>query len=202
MDTLEQRYNSDKQAYGRYFDPSLIFRIRLAQSVSDDSFRAELKRAGVQTLSSVTSENGYLVVFASEAHLAKFRQKFKLRLDKDKPTFIDAIDKIEEIPPEDKLGESLKIQGLKGSDRERVDVEVWRMENKQLDRFVTGLQELAEENNGEITDMLTTENFCVMRIWIDQKLLAIITGMREVAHVDRPAVISVDRQLEFQMVGF
>lgn len=196
MDMLEQQYNSDKQAYGRYFDPNLIFRINLTQNVSDDSFRTELKRAGIQTLSSVSSENGYLVVFASDAHLAQFRQKLEHMSRKTKPNFVDAIDGIEEIPQEDKLGESLKEQSLQGSDMEHVDVEIWRMKNESLNKFVTGLQTLVEVNNGEVTDMLITDDFCVMRIRLDQNLLDIITKMREVAHVDRPAVVSVERQLE------
>lgn len=196
MDALEQRYNSDRQTYGRYFDPNLIFRIKLTQNVSDDSFRAELKRAGIQTLSSTSSKNGYLVVFASEAHLTKFRQKLKHRLSKTKATFVDAIGEIEEIPQEDKLGEALKAQALQGSDREHVDVDVWRMENKQLKKFITDLQAFVKANNGEVTDMLTTEDFCVMRIRLDQNLLDSIIKMREVAHVDRPAVISVESQLE------
>lgn len=195
MDALEQRYNSDKQVYGRYFDPNLIFRIKLTQSVSDDSFRAEMKRAGIQTLSSVSGDNGYLVVFASDAHLTQFRQKLERRSHRTKPTFVDAVGEIEEIPQEDKLGELLKAQDLRESGSEPLDVEIWRMEEKQLQEFVSGLQAFVEANDGEITDMLTTENFCVMRIRLNHGLLDKITRMREVAHVDRPAVISVEQQL-------
>ena len=196
MDTLEQRFNSDKQKYGRYFDPNLIFRIKLTQNVSDDSFRAELRRAGIQTIASASSENGYLVVFASDVHLAQFRQKLEYRSRKNKATFVDAIDEIEEIPQEDKLGESLKKNGLQGSDTERVDVEIWRMKDEPLSKFVAGLRTFVEANNGEATDILTTEDFCVVRIRLDQNLLDIITRMREVAHADRPAVVSVEKQLE------
>ena len=196
MNMLEQRFNSDKQAYGRYFDPNLIFRIKLTQKVSDDSFRAELRRAGVQTISSVSGKNGYLVVFASDAHLAQFRQKIEHRSHRNKATFVDAIDGIEEIPQEDKLGESLKERSLQGSNTEHIDIEIWRMKNEPLNKFVSDLRKFIEANNGEVTDMLITEDFCVMRIRLDQNLLHAITRMREVAHADRPPDFSVERQLE------
>lgn len=128
LDALEQHHNSDKQRYGKYIDPNLIFKINLTQNVSDDNFRSELSRAGLQTLSSTSSKDGYLVVFASDAHLVQFRKKLESRVPKDKATFVDAIDNIEEIPQEEKLGESLQKRSLQGLEIEYIDVEIWRME--------------------------------------------------------------------------
>ena len=196
LDDLEKRQDSNKKEYKKYFDPALIFKIKLTQSVSDIFFRDELRRAGIQTLSSTPGKDGRHVVFASDAHLGKFRQKIESRSKSEKTTFIDAIGGIGEIPPEDKLGESLQENPLRESVVEPVDVEIWRMKDERLSNFISGLTTLIKENNGKITDKLLTNDFCVMRIRLNQNLLGILTNLREVAHADRPAVVSVREQLE------
>lgn len=200
LDKLEIRHNSNKKIFNKYFDPALIFKIKLTQSVSDIAFRDELRRVGIQTLSSTPGKDGYQVVFASDAHLAKFRLKLEKRLEKDKATFVDAIDDIGEIPRKDKLGESLHENPMQKLNVEHIDVEIWKMEDKKLHSFVAGFTTLIEENNGKITDKLFTNDFCVMRIKLNQSLLDILTNLREVAHVDRPAVVSVREQLKTDLL--
>lgn len=197
LNTLMKHHNSAKKTYKNYFDPSLIFKIKLTQGVSDIYFRKELDRVKIQTLSSVPGKDGYHVVFASDEHLAKFRQKLKERIGrKDKANFVDAIGDIVEIPPVEKLGESLQEYPLQKLDMEYIDVEVWKMKDEDLEKFIPGFENLVRNNNGKITDKLLTNDFYVMRILLDQNLLDIITSLREVAHADRPATISTAKQLD------
>ncbi|MCY4491168.1 MAG: hypothetical protein OXC46_06860, partial [Thaumarchaeota archaeon] len=46
LDTIGDNYKKDKQKYDKYFNPSLIFKIKLRKTnISDQSFRNDLKRA-------------------------------------------------------------------------------------------------------------------------------------------------------------
>lgn len=194
---MEKRHISIKKEYERYFDPSLIFKINLIQNVSDISFRDELRRLGIKTISSVPGKDGYQVVFASDVHLAKFRQKLEARIQRgDRATFVDAIGSIEEIPQDEKLGESLQAYPLKKSDKEHIDVEIWRMKKEKLCKFLDGLKKLVKNHNCKITDEMRTKNFCVVRIRMDQHFLNVVTSLREVAHADRPVDISIIKQFE------
>ncbi len=53
LDLIADGYKKDKQKYSKYFDPNLIFKIRLGKKgISDKIFRDELNRAGIKTISS------------------------------------------------------------------------------------------------------------------------------------------------------
>ena len=196
LDAIGDSYKKDKQRYGKYFNPSLIFKIKLKPtSIFDENFRKELKRAGIETISSAQSKTGYWVAFTDDGQFTKFREKLGRRASQDRPTFVDVIDGVYEIPPQEKIGELLKENPLKKSDVEYLDVEVWRMGDHSLNKFVDGLTNLVEENHGEVSDRLVTDNFCVIRIKTDQNLLDKITSMREIAHVDRPPRISIEQQM-------
>ena len=196
LDSIGDSYKEDKQIYSKYFNPSLIFKIKLRPtSIFDENFRKELKRAGIETISSAPSKAGYWVAFTDDGQFTKFREKLSKRTSQDRATFVDAIDGVYEIPSQEKIGELLKENPLKKSDIEYLDVEIWRMDDSSLNKFVDGLTDLVEENHGEVSDRLVTDNFCVIRVKTDQDLLGKIIGMREIAHVNRPPRISIEQHL-------
>lgn len=189
-------YRNDAGKYRPYFDPSLIFKIRLNGNVIDDSFRKELERAGIKTISSAPDKLNYWVAFTDDVDFKEFRKKLETRATKDKATFVDMIEGIEDIPLDEKLGESLKNRPLVIGTPEYLDVEIWRMEDSILDRFQLGLYKMVRENHGEVTDMMKTDNFCVLRILCDAKIFHKLAEMREVSHIDRPPEVNVMKKLE------
>jgi hypothetical protein len=196
LDFIGDSYKKDKQIYSKYFNPNLIFKIKLRQkSISDKIFRVELNRAGIKTISSAPNKMGYWVAFTDDEQFTKFRKKLDKRVSEDKATFVDVIDGIDEIPPQEKIGELLKENPLKKPDVEYLDVEIWRMDDSSLNKFIDGLTTLIEENHGEISDRLVTDNFCVIRVKMDHNLFDKIINMREISHVDRPPRISIEKQL-------
>lgn len=203
LDLIAEGYKKDKQKYSKHFDPNLIFKIRLGKKgISDKIFRDELNRAGIKTISSAPNKMGYWVAFTDDEQFTKFRKKLHKRVSEDKATFVDIIDGIDEIPPEEKTGELLQENPLKKSDVEYLDVEIWRMDDSSLNKFIDGLAKLIDENHGEISDRLTTDNFCVIRVKTDQNLFNKIISMREIAHVDRPPRISIEKQLTADIEKF
>ena len=196
LDFIGDSYKKDKQKYSKYFNPNLIFKIKLRQKgISDKIFRDELNRAGIKTISSAPNKMGYWVAFTDDEQFTKFRKKLDKRVSEDKATFVDVVDGIDEIPSQEKMGELLKENPLKKSDVEYLDVEIWRMDDSSLNKFIDGLTTLIEENHGEISDRLVTDNFCVIRVKTDHDLFDKIINMREIAHVDRPPRISIEKQL-------
>ena len=196
LNFIGDSYEKDKQKYSKYFNPSLIFKIKLRQKgISDKIFRDALNRTGIKTISSAPSKMGYWVAFTDDEQFTIFRKKLSKRISEDKANFIDVIDGIDEIPSEEKIGELLKEKPLKKSDVEYLDVEIWRMDDSSLNKFIMGLTKLIEENHGEISDRLVTDNFCVIRVKTDQPLFHKIINMREIAHIDRPPRISIESQI-------
>ena len=100
------------------------------------------------------------MAFTDDGQFTKFREKLSRRTSQDRATFVDAIDGVYEIPSQEKIGELLKENPLKKSDIEYLDVEIWRMDDSSLNKFVDGLTDIVEENHGEVSDRLVTDNFC------------------------------------------
>ena len=197
LGVISDTYKKDKEKFNKYFVPNLIFKINLiGKSVSDESFRDELRRAGIKTISSSPDKLGYWVAFTDDVEFKKFRQKLKTRLSKDNATFIDLIKGIEEIPQEEKLSESMKEKPLVKGKPEYLDVEIWRMESNLLHEFTSGLSDLVAESHGEVSDMLVTASFCVLRIKCDVELFSKIIKMREVSYVDRPPQANIETKLD------
>src|SRR2546426_478889 len=138
LNDIQQRHAEDKAKYGRYFDPKLIFKISINQSVSDESFREDLKQAGIETISASPDKSGYWVVFVKDGDLESFKAGLQKNLQREKPNFIDAISGIEEIPPNEKLGNRLKSEPFSEKEISYLDIEIWRMEDQDIDTFIAG----------------------------------------------------------------
>jgi len=195
LNFIKTEFEKERERFGKYFDPNLIFKIKIDEkhSVSEDGMRDALKYAGITTISSAPDKKGYWIAFTDDAEFTKFKTKLSKRLGQQNATFIDAIDGIDDIPKEEKIGDVLKNEPIQEKEGfVHIDVEIWRMSENRLGSFLSGLDTLINENSGTITDQLVTENFCLLRIKIDKKLFEQIIEMREIAHVDRPPRIRID----------
>lgn len=186
LDAMRESYERDRRAAPPYMDPSLIFKIELQSGVHDDTFRADLKRAGINTIASAPDKDGYWVGFADDPNLTKFRQKLEKYESDERPSFVDQIKAVREISPDEKKGRSLSARPVAKGEKEYVDVEVWRMEDARLEKFATGMRAMIAERGGGITDEVTTRSFYVARARCDGRTLDELARLREVARIDRP----------------
>ena len=196
-------FKEDTKEYSKYFKPHLIFKIKLHEKPSD-GFRKSLKSIGINTIISSNSLS-YWIVFTDELEFKKMKKDIIKRIEKYKDkkysdvkygTYIDYIVSIEPIPAEDKFRESIKNKPLDNSKSEYLDVEIWRMEDNELDSFIQGFTEMVKEKGGDVKDKLKTESFCVLRIHANGKLMKEIAKIREIAYIDRPPQIKLERKLE------
>ena len=99
LDAMRESYERDRDAAPPYMDPSLIFKIELLSGVHDDTFRADLKRVGINTIASAPDRDGYWVAFADDPNLTKFRQRLEKYESDERASFVDQIKAVREIPP-------------------------------------------------------------------------------------------------------
>ena len=190
---MKNSYEEDRSTF-QYMDPNLIFKIELITDVHDDTFRSDLKRVGINTISSAPNKSGYWVVFADDANLTKFRHRLEKYRSDEKPSFIDQIKAVREISPEEKMDESLLDQPIPIGKREYVDVEVWRMEDNRLEKFTAGMRSMIKEQGDDVTDEMTTKGFYVARAYCGGQSIKALARLREVAHIDRPIRIGSKAQ--------
>ena len=194
LDAMRESYGRDRDAAPPYMDPSLIFKIELLSGVHDDTFRADLERAGMRAISSAPDRDGYWVAFTDDPNLAKFRQRLEKYGSSEGPGFIDQIKEVREISPDEKKGGSLSARPVPRDEREYVDVEVWRMEDARLEKFAAGMRTMIREQGGDVTDEITTKSFCVVRAYCSGRTLDALARLREVALIDRPIGARVEAQ--------
>ncbi|KAF5414146.1 MAG: Subtilisin-like serine protease [Candidatus Methanogaster sp.] len=183
---LQRKHKARKRKYEKYLDPNLIFKIDINQTVSEEAFRDVLKRMDIEVISPSPDKNGYWVVFAEDEGLKEFERKLKDHTQHDKYSFFNAIGGIFDIPPNEKIGDYLQKEPFRDGEYSYLTVEMWRMDNIKLGKFLKGFEKLINSKGGEIVDELTTKNFCLLRIGVGKQLYEDILSLREVAHVNRP----------------
>lgn len=182
---IQNDFEKDRPKYKPYFDPNLIFRIEVNQGVSEDDFVKFLERAGIKVITSSPSGRGYWIFLAEDDSLDKVKGRLREYGDVLRYKAFDAVESFSAIPPEEKIGEGLQQAPLKADEEAFLDVEIWRMENERLTKFLDGFQKLVEARQGRITDKLVTDTICLLRAKVKGSLLSEIMPLREVSRIDR-----------------
>ncbi len=195
---LKKSFTKDKARYREYLDPNLIFKLEIVQSVSEDALRQALRGMDIEVLSPSPDKKGLWVVFAEDEDAKEFHKKLGLYVTEDRyKTTFNALGQIVEIPPEDKIGERLQEEELGTQEIAYLDVEIWRMEDNRLNKFIDGLGNLIEAGEGEveITDKLIKQSFCLLRVKVNKSIVEELLSLREIASIDRPPKPYITYQL-------
>ena len=197
LSQIQVRHRERKRKYQKYLDPSLIFKLEVNQNVQEDSFRNLLKGIDFDVISAAPDKKGYWIVFAEDEDFEKFKNKLRQYDSPDnRYKFFDAIGKLQDIPPSEKIGENLKENPFKDDDISALDVGIWRMEDHKLWDFMTKFIEFVGNCGGEITDKLVTKSFCRLRVIANKQIYSDILELSEVAYVDRPPKIKLNFEAE------
>jgi len=190
---ISTNFKELKRKYKGKIDPNLIFELKINQSVNPDDFVKTLDRMGIEVLSIAENKKGYWIAFAIDEDLQEFKKRLRSYasegLEGPKYEFFNAIDSIEDIPIEQKIGEALIENPLKEDISEFVNVELWRMDDERLNKFIRQMEEtFSSNNNFRITDRLITNTFALMRIKLDKKVFDQLIKFKEIAYINRPAL--------------
>lgn len=194
---LKKSFAQDKIRYREYFDPNLIFKLEIiTKSVHEDTLRQDLNRMDIEVLSPAPDKKGLWVVFTEDEEAKKFHEKLDLYVTQNqKKDLFSTLGEIVEIPPEDKIGERLKQEHLSIQETAYLDVEIWRMEDDRLNKFIDGLEKLIRDRDGRITDRLIKQSFCLLRIKANKNIVDELLPLREIASIDRPPQPYITYQL-------
>lgn len=168
--------------------------MRLSGNITD----GEWERAGVKLL-------GYeyetvVVLFSDDTELQSFRARIdaytgRVPIDqKEEPyaRFVDAIDSIEAISPNDRIG-----AGFRGGERNGqiaidlqaeylVDVEVWRPEDGMVHVVLDRIIGKAEELGGEELSRYTPPSGLLIRLKCNGNAIMALSKITDVARIDTP----------------
>jgi len=183
---IKEGFEEDKRKFSKFFDPNLIFKIELNQKVDEEEFKKFLERSRIKVISPSPEGKGFWISLAEDESLEEVEKRLKEYGEKERYKQFDAIESFQPIPKEEKIGEQLKEKPLRDEEETYLDIEIWRMEDERLKKFLKGFEELIRSNNGWVTDKLITENFCLLRVKINKSTFEEILELKEICRIDRP----------------
>jgi subtilisin family serine protease len=183
---IKESFESEKERFKQFFDPNLIFKIELNQPVDEEEFTKFLERNRIKVLSPSPEGKGYWISLADDEKLHEIRKRLKEYGKKERYKQFDAVSSFEPIPIEEKIGEQLRDKPLQEKEECYLDIEIWRMEDEKLERFLNGLIHLITAKGGQVTDHLRTKNLCLIRAKITKSIFDEIIVLREISRIDRP----------------
>ncbi|WP_407282194.1 S8 family peptidase [Methanolobus sp. WCC1] len=189
---LKDDLDKKKKLYPNDLKPHLIFKIETNQDVHEETFKAHLRRAGISIISTSPDKKGFWVAFSADDELNEFRRRLDKHVQEDSYKFIYSIEKFEKISPEEKEGDILKKEPFGKNEISYLNVEIWRMSDATLNVFIMKLNEFIFENGGEVTDLLTKNSFCLLRIKMNWELYNNIIQWPEVKQIDRIPRIKIE----------
>lgn len=186
LNQLQKEFDDSKYYFSDYFEPSLIFKIDVNQNIDEKSFRAFLREAKINIISPSPDNKGYWITLTEDENFEKLKQRLNIYKDQGKLQFFNAIESFSPIPPEEKIGKQLELKPLSKDEEAFLDIEIWRMEDEKLKKFLEGFKRLIREENGRVSDELTTDDICLLRVQINYDTLQKIIDAKEICLIDRP----------------
>lgn len=189
---IKKDFDRDKEKFKQFFDPNLLFKIKLNQSVDEEGFIKFLERNRVKVISPSPEGEGYWISLAEDENLDEVKKRLEKYGEREKHKQFDAIESFEPIPSEEKIGEQLKDRPLQEGEEAYLDIEIWRMEDKRIKTFLEGdggklgFKKFIENRKGKVTDELKTENLCLLRAKINKSIFNEVLKLREINRIDRP----------------
>lgn len=182
-----------KEKYNGKVNPNLVYRISVNQGVDYSSFAKILNAmGGITVLSVAENKQGYWVVFSNDTELVSFKDKlaqYSGVQDGRKYDFFDAIDSIEDIPIEEKIGRLLSVNPLQEGEVDYLNIELWRMDDEYINTFIEELKTTYDDwSKFRVCDSLITKSFALFRVKISSEILKEVIELKEVAKVDRPFI--------------
>ncbi|WP_165612058.1 S8 family peptidase, partial [Alicyclobacillus tolerans] len=195
-DNIALSFNELRTKYSGRLNPHLIYRIKVNQSVDYTQFEKTLNALGGLTVLSVAEDKkGYWVVFSNDTEFRTFKYKLAQYAgvvpNGHKYDFFNAIDAVEDVPKEEKIGNLLRKKPLTSGELCHLNVELWRMEDDQLYTYIDELKDLYRgDRRFRISDQLITRSFALLRVKMDADIFDALLAMKEIAQIDRPFIPS------------
>jgi subtilisin family serine protease len=192
-DEIKSSFINLKNKFKGKVNPSLIYEIKVNQSVFHDGFEETLAAMGIHVLSASAVENkeSYWIVFADDVELTQFKKKLTTYGQPDGPNydFFNAIESFQDIPVCKKIAKSLHDNPL-GDAADFIDIELWKITDPQRnEQFIAELKKTYTDfTQFRITDTLITKSFVLLRVKLTKRIFDEVIQFKEISRADRPPV--------------
>lgn len=163
------------------------------------AFKADLESVGIETVSSAFER--HWVVEGVGGFARQLAAKAKERIHKEKPTFVDAIEGIRIIAPDEKIDRRLLAYPA-GGEIADVDVVTWPLPGARLKRLGDALYKIAKDSGGYVDDMFISRDYCAIRVRCGAAPLMEIASLPEVARMSRPLQARASARLDSDIMDY
>ena len=176
----------EKEHFG--INPKLIFKIKVREN---DSLENHLPSLGLNLLAKEPKAKQAIVVFADDNRLTEFQNKLESYAGTDgRPGYLDDIEKLVPLEPEDRKGPLLKRDPLKPGLVVPLDMELWHTGNKEelkiyIDEVDNFLHDIEPGLGMRVSDRYIGEYICNVRILVNSEILELLLQEYQVKEIDR-----------------
>mgnify|MGYP001794924772 FL=1 len=173
-------------------DPKLIFKIKLRKK--DNVEEKNISSLGLNLLCKEPKAKQAIVVFSSDNELKQFQDKLAsysgIATNDYEYGYLDAIEDIVPLEPEDRIGCLLKLEPLQSNELAALDLQLWHTGNKdemqvyfnKLDEFLRSFEEYP---GMKVTDTYISDYFCDARVKLNKVILDLLLTEDAVKEIDR-----------------
>lgn len=189
VSALSQKFEEKPPRFG--INPKLIFKIKVRKN---DSLENNLDSLGLNLLATEPKAKQAIVVFADDDRLSEFENRLKsyASLSPDSPeyAYLDNIEELVPLEPEDRIGPLLKLDPLKPGELVPLDMELWHTGDKKemndyIDEVDEFLRDIQPELGMRVSDRYTGSYICIVRIQVTSEILEILLQEYQVKEIDR-----------------
>lgn len=193
-------------------NPSVFLKVQMVGVPHEEDWET----LGLTVLSQ--DEDVSLVLFSSPHEVEELNQRIlayggeKPAKQKNQPYagFVSAIESITNIQPSERLGERLKSEGITKIEdfvvdkKYYLDIEMWDLGNRHLrEESIKSLNNLINENNGELLDSYVGSSLTIARVHISGELAKKLFHINDIALIDLPPSpdLEISNLLEIELAN-
>jgi hypothetical protein len=190
---------AQRRENARGVNPKLVFRLRLTSEFGSLS-EEQIERYGLGVLA--REPGNVVVVFPSTATLEELRRRLNeyagLGADGYAYGELDAIESIERLTPDDRIGPRLRERPVGADELAPLDIELWHSGYREECRsWVAQLRDRVTGAGGRLTDAYIGEALCVVRVrassqTFDELLTEDLDFIKEIERPPQPTFEMLD----------
>jgi len=203
LNKISQEYLIQRNQF-RDYKQELVLKVKTVQKVSDEHFRDELRKAGLQTIVSNPGKQTEWIVSAKDPTLEKLKEKIKKRETSKNSSFVDGIETFEDYTINDKMGVLLNKNPFGRLEVGKLVVSLARNDGEEseqkLNAAINRIIQLTTEDHGySIHDKLITDNLCLLLLTGNKHLLNEIAKIDIVTRIDRTPEFELEEVLDYNL---
>jgi hypothetical protein len=194
IETLEEKANP----FG--INPKLIFKIKVRKN---DTLENHLPSLGLNLLAKEPKAKQAIVVFADDNRLTEFQNRLHSYTGLTGPEYLDDIEDLVPLEPEDRMGPLLKLDPLEPGPVVPLDMELWHTGNQEeLKKYIDGIDEVLKmepELGMRVSDRYIGSYICNVRIFVNSEMLELLLEEYQVKEIDRRPKPAFESPAEYRV---